>query len=1263
MILMLLFAFSAFAGSCTVYNGTNKDSQDYATWSTTVKSYLHNCSDGKLMKVQYLSNGNCILVEYHDNSFNRLSDKTINMELPVFGGFYAVGDTYFVLTGQNNPSENNSLTCFAITKYDKNWSKIATAELKNCNTTIPFDAGSARFCHSGNYLIIRTSHEMYKADDGYNHQANVTIQVDISSMTITDSFTKVSSTKYGYVSHSFNQFVKIDSDKIVALDHGDAYPRSIVLTKYPTSVSSGKFTPAYTQTCTTVDVFSISGTIGNNYTGCSVGGFEVTSSGYLAVLNSNAQGTNSAVRDIYISYVSRGGDSAVTQKIADYSSAGASTPHLVRIDNDNFMVLWSFGGKVYYCKTDSQGALKSSILSISGSLSDCQPIIRSGKVLWYVWNSDKTEFYTIDLSDISKSEKRTFAVSHSYSAVSDSGTDVKMRCSDCGAESNGKIPSKFNLKWAAEGSSDYYSGPETSYHTSRNIGLYVDFASADLNEFDIVSSDENIVSIYQSGGRYYAKTIAEGTAKVTVKSRYNPDIKTEYIVNVSHNWQISESISATCTDSGKTVRICDVCGEKKTETQPATGHKMSGYVVVTKATCKQEGSKKSTCSVCGYGDIVKLPKTDHDSKITVDAVAPTCTKQGKTEGKKCSVCDKIIVQQESVPALGHDYAVYKITKNPTCTAQGEETATCTRCTGTKTQSVPRIAHTEVTVKAVAPTCTKQGKTAGKKCSVCDKITVEQESVPALGHDYAVYKITKNPTCTAQGEETATCTRCTGTKTQSVPRIAHTEVTVKAVAPTCTKQGKTAGKKCSVCDKIIAQQESVPALGHDYAMYKITKNPTCTAQGEETATCTRCTSTKTQSVPRIDHTEVTVKAVATTCTKQGKTEGKKCSVCDKITVEQESVPALGHDLGSYEITKEPTCTAKGEKTAKCTRCTYTKTADIAKTSHTEVTVKAVKATCTKNGKTAGAKCSVCDKVITSQESIPALGHSKKVVVLTKATTKANGKKSTVCERCGKDFGETRIYRIQTITLAKVKYTCDGKAKTPAVTVVDYNKDTLIKDRDYTVTYQSGRKDIGSYSVKVKFQGSYSGTTTLYFDIIPAQTTDLKAAVGTTAVTLKWAGVKGASGYKVYLYDSSSAEYKEVADTAKLQRKITGLKTGTKYKFAVRAYGKKSDGKTYLGVGKTISVITKLNTPGIALKASGKTVTVTWNKISGATNYQLWYSTKENSDYKKLTDTTKLTISKSGLTSGKTYYFKVRAYKRVGDTIVYSAFSKVVSVKIK
>ena len=61
-------------------------------------------------------------------------------------------------------------------------------------------------------------------------------------MAITDSYYDVMNISLGYVSHSFNQFILVDADgKIIALDHGDAYPRSAVLTGYYSNASTGKF--------------------------------------------------------------------------------------------------------------------------------------------------------------------------------------------------------------------------------------------------------------------------------------------------------------------------------------------------------------------------------------------------------------------------------------------------------------------------------------------------------------------------------------------------------------------------------------------------------------------------------------------------------------------------------------------------------------------------------------------------------------------------------------------------------------------------------------------------------------------------------------------------------------------------------------------------------------------------------------------------------------------------------------------------------------
>ena len=1271
LICTLLLGVTAAAGSCDIYYGSNENAQSYYNYATTVKSYLHVCSDGRLMRVQYLVSENKLLAEYYDSSYNLLSSKTVTPEFSVFGGWYPADDYYFVLTGQSNPSESSSVTCFAVTKYDKNWNKIATAELKDCNTTIPFDAGSARFCHTGKYLLIRTSHEMYKSEkDGRNHQANVTIQLDMSTMRITDSFTRVASTNYGYVSHSFNQFIKVDSDRIVALDHGDAYPRSIVLTKYQSAVSSGKFTPAYNKPCDTVDMLTIPGTVGANYTGCSVGGFEITSSGYLAAISSIKQGSGSEIRNIYLSYCDKNSSSPELKQITYYTTQSASTPQLVKINDSRFIVLWYYDGRVHYCETDAKGNIIGGIMSLEGVLSDCHPVVYSGRLVWYVWDNSEVTFFSISLSDLSSVSSNTYVFGHSYAPVSVNGTTVSLRCSKCGGTSSGKVPSSFVLWWEESslsgGGYTYYSSEiASSYHPDDTVGLMVKYTPADLNDYEVISSDESVAKIVSDDDEYSVRAVGEGTAKITVRSKYSHDIKKTYTFNVSHRWIVKENTEATCEVSGRKIKSCSVCGESTVETVPAKGHKMSSYKVTKEATCKAAGKKTSTCSVCGHTDSAEIPKKEHDSKVTVKGTDATCTKQGKTEGKKCSFCGTVTVAQETIPALGHDLGEYEITKKPTCTAKGEETAKCTRCTYTKTRDVERAPHTEVTVKATAPTCTKSGKTEGKKCSVCGKITVEQETVEALGHELGEYKITKQPTCTAKGEETAKCTRCSYTKTQDVERIPHTEVTVKATATTCTKSGKTEGKKCSVCNKITVEQETVEALGHELEEYRITKEPTCTAKGEETAACKRCSYTKSRDVERIPHTEVTVKAVAPTCTKSGKTEGKKCSVCNKITSEQQTVEALGHELGEYRITKEPTCTAKGEKEAKCLRCSYTKTEDISKTAHEEVTVESVAPTCTKSGKTEGKKCSVCNKITVAQETVKALGHNKKITVLATATTQANGSISSVCERCGEDFGQQRVYRISSISLSSTKCTYSGKTKTPSVRVVDYNKDTLIKDEDYTVTYSEGRKNIGEYSVEVRFIGKYSGSEKLSFSILPGKTSEITATQSTSVVKLKWSEVKGANGYRIYRYDSKTAEYKQIASVKNTtEYRVTKLKAGTSYKFAVQAYYKDGNGKVYFSDSKkAIATATEPAVPTVSLKLSGKTAVLSWDKCTGADGYQVYYSTSKDGEYKKLKSTSALSLKKSGLKSGKKYYFKVRAYKKTSSATVFGGFSKVKSVKIK
>ena len=80
-------------------------------------------------------------------------------------------------------------------------------------------------------------------------------------------------------------------------------------------------------------------------------------------------------------------------------------------------------------------------------------------------------------------------------------------------------------------------------------------------------------------------------------------------------------------------------------------------------------------------------------------------------------------------------------------------------TDTKEKEIAATGHTEVTDEAVVATCTTAGKTAGKHCSVCDKVLVDQEIVKALGHDWSgEWKTVKEATETETGKMETTCTR-------------------------------------------------------------------------------------------------------------------------------------------------------------------------------------------------------------------------------------------------------------------------------------------------------------------------------------------------------------------------------------------------------------------------------------------------------------------------------------------------------------------------
>lgn len=191
------------------------------------------------------------------------------------------------------------------------------------------------------------------------------------------------------------------------------------------------------------------------------------------------------------------------------------------------------------------------------------------------------------------------------------------------------------------------------------------------------------------------------------------------------------------------------------------------------------------------------------------------------------------------------------------------------------------------------------------------------------------------------------------------------------------------------------------------------------------------------------------------------------------------------------------------------------------------------------------------------------------------------------------------------------------------------------------------------------------------IPPCGPTVRASTAGYNSVKLSWSAVDNGTGYYIYRYDTVSKTYKAIKDVGSATSYIdTGRTTGTTYYYRVASYtNNKYDAAIKITGGTSVTVSAKptLATAAISsLYKSGRhTVIAKWNKISGATGYQIYSATN-----KTFTKGTKLTTIAGGtvssaklgsLTVGKTYYLKVRAYRTVSGMKQYGAFSSIKYIK--
>ena len=178
-----------------------------------------------------------------------------------------------------------------------------------------------------------------------------------------------------------------------------------------------------------------------------------------------------------------------------------------------------------------------------------------------------------------------------------------------------------------------------------------------------------------------------------------------------------------------------------------------------------------------------------------------------------------------------------------------------------------------------------------------------------------------------------------------------------------------------------------------------------------------------------------------------------------------------------------------------------------------------------------------------------------------------------------------------------------------------------------------------------------------------------AQSTTWITLSWGKSADADGYLLYRYDAKTKKselIQNIASASTQSYKIKKLKKATNYTFQIIPY-KNAEGKRLMGPAASLKTSTATKAPTVKVeKRSSKAVRIKWKKIKGCSGYEIAMSQKKTKNYKVIKTMKKVSAvkfdKKKGLKKGKTYYFKVRTYRKAGGKKVYSAYSKVRRIKL-
>lgn len=276
--------------------------------------------------------------------------KKIGYEEQSFGGYCSGRKYHYFLFGNANDKESETQAVFVLKKYDKNFNLLDTLDISSAYTVIPFDAGSVSIAEhpAEDLLIIHTARERYRTGDGVRHQSQITIAVDTQKMKVLNDLGRF---QPNHVSHSFDQYAFYESpEKLVLFDHGDAYPRSVVMTVMDKKALKSR---------KELEILKFPGPVGANQTGTGIGTVIQTENAYFVATNQidyskadsyrfdsysikDKSGKDVSKRDVYVHIIDKDRHTIKAINITENPNADAqySVPKAIDLHNGNVLLMW-----------------------------------------------------------------------------------------------------------------------------------------------------------------------------------------------------------------------------------------------------------------------------------------------------------------------------------------------------------------------------------------------------------------------------------------------------------------------------------------------------------------------------------------------------------------------------------------------------------------------------------------------------------------------------------------------------------------------------------------------------------------------------------------------------------------------------------------------------------------------------------------------------------------------------------------------------------